>query len=110
MIGRFHRKSWLPAWRPLRPDAGRTSREYNDACGRFARLYPAPAEQCLRASASGHRHAFCRLRRSTRSWAGRPRTITRDAQGHPTLRALRVGEAIAVDGRLSERFYNDVAV
>ena len=53
----------------------------------------------------GHRHAFCRLRRSTRSWAGRPRTITRDAQGHPTLRALRLGEAIAVDGRLSERFY-----
>ena len=34
-----------------------------------------------------------------------PRTITRDAQGHPTLRALRVGEAIAVDGRLSELFY-----
>src|SRR5687768_12480065 len=34
-----------------------------------------------------------------------PRAITRDAQGHPTVRALRVGEAIAVDGRLSERFY-----
>jgi hypothetical protein len=31
--------------------------------------------------------------------------ITRDAQGHPTVRALRVGEGIAVDGRLSERFY-----
>jgi Domain of unknown function (DUF5916) len=34
-----------------------------------------------------------------------PRAITRDAQGHPTVRALRVGEGIVVDGRLSERFY-----
>ena len=34
-----------------------------------------------------------------------PRAITRDAQGHPTVRAVRVGEGIAVDGRLSERFY-----
>src|SRR5687767_14161247 len=34
-----------------------------------------------------------------------PRAITRDAQGHPTVRAFRVGEGIAVDGRLSERFY-----
>src|SRR5688572_25890330 len=38
-----------------------------------------------------------------------PRAITRDAQGHPTVRALRVGEAIAVDGRLSERFYTTAA-
>ena len=34
-----------------------------------------------------------------------PRAITRDAQGHPTVRAFRVGEGIAVDGRLNERFY-----
>jgi hypothetical protein len=31
--------------------------------------------------------------------------ITRDAQGHPTVRAVRVGEGIVVDGRLNERFY-----
>ena len=31
--------------------------------------------------------------------------ITRDAQGHPTVRAHRVGEAIVVDGRLGEPFY-----
>ena len=31
--------------------------------------------------------------------------ITRDAQSHPTVRAFRVGEGIAVDGRLNERFY-----
>ena len=40
-----------------------------------------------------------------RPFLGRPPPITRDAQGHPTLRALRVGESIAVDGRLSELFY-----
>lgn len=34
-----------------------------------------------------------------------PRAITRDAQGHPTVRAYRVGEEIVVDGRLRERFY-----
>ena len=34
-----------------------------------------------------------------------PRAITRDAEGHPTVRAFRVGEGIVVDGRLNERFY-----
>src|SRR5688572_9818714 len=36
-------------------------------------------------------------------------SITRDAQGHPTVRAHRVGEGIVVDGRLGERFYEMAA-
>ncbi len=40
-----------------------------------------------------------------------PRTITRDAQGHPTVRAHRVGEAIVVDGRLERTLlHNGVTV
>ncbi len=33
------------------------------------------------------------------------RALTRDAQGHPTVRAFRVENGIDVDGRLNERFY-----
>ncbi|OFW29834.1 MAG: hypothetical protein A3H97_08830 [Acidobacteria bacterium RIFCSPLOWO2_02_FULL_65_29] len=33
------------------------------------------------------------------------RAITRDSDGHPTVRAFRVGEEVVVDGRLDERFY-----
>ena len=39
--------------------------------------------------------------------AGAP-TITRDAQGYPTVRAHRVFEGIVVDGRLGEPFYETV--
>ena len=36
-------------------------------------------------------------------------TITRDTQGHPTVRAHRVCEGIIVDGRLGEPFYETVS-
>jgi hypothetical protein len=35
-----------------------------------------------------------------------PRAITRDAEGHPTVRAFRLDDKIDVDGRLNERFYH----
>ena len=34
-----------------------------------------------------------------------PETITRDAQGRATVRALKLGEPLRVDGRLDEEIY-----
>src|SRR5436190_23135198 len=37
-----------------------------------------------------------------------PEVITRDAQGHVTVRATRLTEPLKVDGHLDERAYEDV--
>src|SRR5688572_30034280 len=90
MIGRFRRKSWTPAARLFRRDAIE-ARRLLCSFGRSASPESAPAQRCLgQAPSAGP--------------AAAP-TITRDAQGHPTVRAHRVGEDIVVDGRLGEPFY-----
>ena len=100
MIGRFRRKSWTPASRLLRPDAGRTSREYNALMSDPSLMLLRPLLALSLLLPSG---VFGQAAPSAGP-AAAP-AITRDAQGHPTVRAHRVGEGIVVDGRLGEPFY-----
>ena len=101
MIGRFRRKSWTPASRLLRPDSERNLADLL-VMRRSRRLYVLAAA-LLALSLLLPSGVFGQAAPSAGP-AAAP-AITRDAQGHPTVRAHRVGEAIVVDGRLGEPFY-----